>query len=135
MKFYSIIIFGLIATATSKTLIKRNSAYGDEVITPAPYLQSTELPYNAPGLSPVEHNYVETKQDYAPLSEPKVEQSGYKKKRSSGYGDELVTPEPVTASSYYIEESVPTTAPEYVPVTEKNNYNAGYGPSPQPSGY
>ncbi|CEF66647.1 Hypothetical protein SRAE_2000131500 [Strongyloides ratti] len=131
----SAIIFGLIATTTSKTLIKRGSSYGDEMITPSPYIQSTEGPYAAPGLAPVEQNYVEAKQDYAPVIEPKIEQSGYRKKKSSGYGDELVTPEPITSLQYSIEESVPTTAPEYVPITEKNNYNAGYGPSPQPSGY
>uniref|UniRef100_A0A0N5BQF8 Secreted protein n=1 Tax=Strongyloides papillosus TaxID=174720 RepID=A0A0N5BQF8_STREA len=134
MKFLTAILIGLVATTGAKHIIKRGSSYGDEMITPPPYAPEPTT-YGAPGLSPVEQNIVEAKQEYAPASETRIEQSGYRKKKSSGYGDELITPPPATAAPYGGEEIPPTSAPEYVPVTERNDYNAGYAPSPQPSGY
>uniref|UniRef100_A0A0N5A167 Secreted protein n=1 Tax=Parastrongyloides trichosuri TaxID=131310 RepID=A0A0N5A167_PARTI len=134
MKFSNIVFLGLIATTGAKYLNKRGSGYGDELVTPGYVVQSTQQSYEAPTNAPIEQNYVESKQEYAPV-EPKIEQSGYRK-RSAGYGDELVTPSPVTAAPYGMPEGpYPTSAPEYMPVTERNEYNAGYAPAAQPSGY
>uniref|UniRef100_A0A0N5C866 Secreted protein n=1 Tax=Strongyloides papillosus TaxID=174720 RepID=A0A0N5C866_STREA len=155
MKFFNFVFIGLAASAGAKSIVSRSSGYGDEAVTPAPV---TEAPAPAGGYggpapvapvapAPVEQTVTETKQEYnAVVEQPKVEQSGYRKKRGAAYGDEAVTPAPVTeapapAGGYGGPAPVAPVAPapvETVVTETKQDYNAAPSPSvpeTQPSGY
>ncbi|VDK30335.1 unnamed protein product, partial [Gongylonema pulchrum] len=91
---------------------KRDNSYGDEPITPAAVSEATGyvLPEEAP---------VTAEQPLPPVSQPSVESSGYRKKRSNEYGDEPITPQPAPASApanaYEAPEQAPTPVEQPAP--------------------
>uniref|UniRef100_A0A0N5A1S0 Translation initiation factor IF-2 n=1 Tax=Parastrongyloides trichosuri TaxID=131310 RepID=A0A0N5A1S0_PARTI len=156
MKFFNIVFIGLAASVSAKSIVSRSAGYGDEVVTPAPVVpEAPAAGYGAPAPvapvapAPVETVVTETKQEYNAVAEPpKVEQSGYRKKRGAAYGDEAVTPAPVVteapAAGYGAPAPVAPVAPapvEQTVVETKQDYSAP-APAPvpsvpevQPSGY
>uniref|UniRef100_A0A0K0DTE3 Translation initiation factor IF-2 n=1 Tax=Strongyloides stercoralis TaxID=6248 RepID=A0A0K0DTE3_STRER len=146
MKFFNIVCIGLAASAGAKSIVSRSAGYGDEAVTPAaPAIPAPSYGAPAPAApapAPVEQTVTETKQEYNAVAEPpKVEQSGYRKKRGAAYGDEAVTPAPAPeapAPSYGAPApAAPAPAPVEQTVTEtKQEYNAVVEPAKvEQSGY